>query len=321
MQFLPLVVVFQLILSSVLISIPNLRSHSSSQVLGTQLAQTDSSTNTDTTTPTTDNSSSTDSTNTQNNPSPADQGSASQNSTDNTVQPTDQSPTPSNTDQLESPSPEETTPPTTTSDTENATSIENPASPTPGSPSEQSSPFPTDSSSPQTTPEITPNPSSSPAPTGNPGDQGTQTPALSEQVMTVLDPASVVSNPTVDQNVEQQLQNQNQAVLQAVTPEAKTAVSINSGQQDLGVINNALKKDQFSDVSVVTQDLGQHIDQSLGAINQTPPQQSGALRQNLVSFCTQTDAALRSAEEMVPEELEQDIEINRAKCLNITAQQ
>ncbi len=145
---------------------------------------------------------------------------------------------------------------------------------------------------------------------------------LSDQAIAVLDSSSTITNiNNVDQNVIQQIMEQNQQSDTAITPEKQVQTSVNAGQTDVQTIGSSLNKSNFSNVNLITEDLSQHIDKSLSVLNQTFSDQKLVLKQNLTNLCTNATISLRSSEEMVLEESEQDMEMVRAKCFNVLNQQ
>lgn len=281
MKFLSIIIVLELILSSIFLAAPSLKNHflnKQPSVLGTKDLAQDNASPTDTPTDTpTDQSSPIDTSTPQDTSVPIDASSPT-----DTSSPIDTS--------LETATPEESATPI-------VTEIPNTEAPTES-------------------------PTETPIETSSESANITETSPLSDQTLSALDSSSITTDTTgIDQNVVQQVQDQNQQVSQATTPETQVQTSVNAGQTDIQTINSSLTTTSLANINLATQDLSQHVDNSLTALNQTSSDQKPVLKQAVTNFCTNTDISLRSAEEMVLEESEQDMEIVRAKCINVLNQQ
>jgi len=106
----------------------------------------------------------------------------------------------------------------------------------------------------------------------------------------------------------------------AKTPEAQSALIINFADEKVDDIGASLRKSNFAEVDFLIQRLNDQIDQAIDSVKHVSPEAQETLRKKLVKFSREADADLRNQELLVPEELEQDMEISRAKLLLIQSQ-
>ncbi len=106
----------------------------------------------------------------------------------------------------------------------------------------------------------------------------------------------------------------------AKTPEAQSALIISFADEKVDDISASLRKSNFAEVDFLIQRLNDQIDQAIDSIKHVSPEAQEGLRKKLVKFSREADADLRTQELLVPEELEQDMEISRAKLLFIQSQ-
>ncbi len=140
---------------------------------------------------------------------------------------------------------------------------------------------------------------------------------VSQASSTVLTSSNLVEGPAenIDQKVEENAKKEDEQLRQATTPQEIAILSIDFAKDSIKQIETHLRSDDFSTTSFIAQRL---IDQIDTARNQAQKTEGGASSQRLKTFCVQADILLRSQQLVVPENNEQDFEIIRGKCLDIT---
>jgi len=146
-------------------------------------------------------------------------------------------------------------------------------------------------------------------------DQSQQETQISAQ--TILTSGDIVSGPAenVNEKVQEKAASQDQKLENVKTPEEKTTLSIDFAKDSVKEIEQQIKNNDFSTTVFVVQRLSNQIDTALQ--NSQVSSNSKSI-QSLTKFCNQAEVSLRTQLLTVPGEAEQDFEIARAKCLNIT---
>lgn len=142
-------------------------------------------------------------------------------------------------------------------------------------------------------------------------------PEVAQASTTVLNSEDIVGGPaeTVDTKTVETAQKQDEQIAKANTPQETATLSIDFAKDSVKEVEHNIRSDDFSTASFVTQRLSDHIDT---ALEQSQKLGSTKLSNQLKSFCRQADLLLRSQQLVVPEQGEQDFEIIRGKCLNIS---
>ncbi len=314
MPFLPIVLVVEIILATLTVNIGSLLQTTSQQyknkdyVLGVELAQEISPSSSETSTsPATDD---------QSNPTtvPLSQGSPAENTTQPESSSNTQSP-------YSSPSPDN---PNLFSD------IFNPSAQPTGSElvtptgetqntSDNQLPAPEITSQPTSQETVTqPNPSENVSPATSFEPSATPAETYANQIASVLNPSDFLnSQESINQQAIDEAKTEDEQIRQVSDPGEQTKLLISFAVDKVKDINNSIKNDDFASTNFASQRFDADIDRAVANLQNLPPDQSKQLKKQLINFCTQADFILRSAELSVPEEVEQDLEINRAKCLNI----
>lgn len=171
-------------------------------------------------------------------------------------------------------------------------------------------------------PSETPSESPSPTETPQPSEMPTTTEETSSQMQTVA-AGNIVTNSedlvSAPEGISSQAENkadQEDKSLENVTPQQESSLLINYASDKISDINANIKTNDYSTASFLTQRLNDQINQTQNIIN-TNSSAAPLAKQNLIKFCDKADLVLKTEQLAVPEELEQDIEIARAKCLNL----
>ncbi len=177
----------------------------------------------------------------------------------------------------------------------------------------------------------------SPSETPTPQASATEAPAGTQPSVSVASTAEVtveataiqtaaVLNPTDLLNSAEEVSKQ--SIDEAKTEESKitemkdpveqSKVLVDFATDKVRDISTFIKSDDFASTNFASQRFNDHLDRVVDNINNLPPEKARKVTKQLTNFCNQADSILRSAQLSVPEEEEQDIEINRAKCLEFT---
>lgn len=323
MPFLPLLIAGELIASLLIINIGSHKAEVKQKVLGVSLIAQE---NTDTTS--TDTSTSTLPSSSDNSPPPASENSPpAQSSSD---QPTQSPSASSSNDQSNQTStiPDSTSPSngqtssstqtssgsesTTTSSDQSIFSIYSttpePEQTNPNSNSAQPTEAPANNQPPPTTPEAQ-------------GQSSLANPPLEtsvSQTESILNPTDLLNSPdAINSKSVEEIKSEATQLEQAKTPQEETKLLINFSVDKVKDITNFIKKDDFTSTNFASQRLNEDLNQAVTNLQNLPPKDKTQLQNQLRSFCQQADFVLRSSELSVPEQAEQDLEINRGICLNI----
>jgi len=124
--------------------------------------------------------------------------------------------------------------------------------------------------------------------------------------------ASVLTQETVNEVTQEE-----QQLEKATTPEEQTAVLVQNANSNVQLLETNLKKNDFDDVSFNAVRLNDQIDRALDTIQQLPPAQAAELRTKIETVCKNTEDVLRPEQLVVPEDVEESLEITRGTCMAI----
>jgi len=201
--------------------------------------------------------------------------------------------TPENTDQVAPPLPSEDLP-----------SFEPAANITPPSDT-----IPIDNSSSIAQPEPTPTEQDQ----KNTADVSELTPPVAPDVTTPE--LTITDVARIDAEVIEKVRIEDTQLSDAQTPEAKTDLLINFANESVDDVNTSLEKNNFSGVNFLVQRLDDQITNALSQLEQAAPDQQPALQAKIQKFSQVADSEIRTQQLVVPEELEQDMEIARGRLL------
>lgn len=135
----------------------------------------------------------------------------------------------------------------------------------------------------------------------------------------LLDPQSVITNTSsINAAIVNDVTNQDVAVNNDQSPEQKV-VSLQTFVKDNVVsINNQITRNNFSSTALLSQQLNKQLDTLSTDLATLPLQSKGQAESKIRSLCSKAAVALRTEAMVVPEDLEQDIITNEAKCYNLS---
>lgn len=138
------------------------------------------------------------------------------------------------------------------------------------------------------------------------------------QTASVLNPGDLLNSPeAINQQSLDEAKKEDELIGKTGDPAEQTKLLISFAVDKVKDINNSIKNDDFASTNFASQRFDADIEKAVANLQNLPPNESKQLKKQLTNFCTQADFILRSAELSVPEEAQQDLEINRAKCINI----
>lgn len=135
----------------------------------------------------------------------------------------------------------------------------------------------------------------------------------------ITNPTEVLANPeAISPQSVAEVSKEEQKLNQTTDPAAQTKVLLDFSKDKVADINNFIKSDDQASVNFASQRFDQQLTRISDNLNNLSGDKAKSLRSQVADFCRQTDLSLKSAQLMVPEEAEQDLEINRARCLNLS---
>ncbi len=136
------------------------------------------------------------------------------------------------------------------------------------------------------------------------------------QTQAVLNPEELTSSPeSINPKSVDEAKKEEETLNQITDPKKQTAQLIINSVDKIKDINENIIKADFSTANFASQRFNDQINRALDNLQSLPTSQANLLKSQVITFCNQADLILRNAQLSVPEDLEQDLEINRAKCL------
>ncbi len=170
--------------------------------------------------------------------------------------------------------------------------------------------------------EINPSPSNQEGSSANP-NSSQESPANPEENFTqtaaVLNPSDLINSPDNinSQSVDEAKKEEDQ-IAQTTDPIKQTELLINFAIDKVKDMNNFSKLDDFTSTNFAAQRFNDQMDQAIGNLDKFSPKDRTRLKKRLVNFCNQADLVLRTVELSVPEESEQDLQIARGQCQELS---
>lgn len=201
-----------------------------------------------------------------------------------------------------------------------ATSDQTPAATPNQSPSEQTT---------QTTPEQIPSPSETPGLQENssavpPQSSGEFSPSPSNETSTsqtqaVLAPDELIKSPEHINNTSlEEVKKEDTQLNQTTDPQQQNKLLVNFATDKVKDMNNFAKADDFTSTNFAAQRFNEQMDKAISNLEKVPPKDQALVKKQLVNFCSQADQVLRTVGLSVPEEGEQDLEIARGQCQELS---
>ncbi len=138
--------------------------------------------------------------------------------------------------------------------------------------------------------------------------------ALDSQVfpdVTNQNPSEQLSEQTVNEVKQQEKQLDS-----AQTPEEQANLLVNFESNNIQDINKNIVSNNFDDSAYSAERLSYQIDKSIDIIQQLPQAKAADLRNKIGAICKNAEYLLRPQQLVVPENVEQALEITRGKCFN-----
>jgi len=157
-----------------------------------------------------------------------------------------------------------------------------------------------------------------PTPEGQIESQQTAANMSNNQQVPVVDDTAITANDTVSStetitsDVTSQAERNDKIIDSATSPDEKSADILTSEQEDTSLLKTSIQNNNFSSASFLTQRLITNLQTLQSTLPSTTNQ--SALQNQLTTFCDQNDSQLRTQQLVVPENMEQDIEIARSLC-------
>lgn len=141
-----------------------------------------------------------------------------------------------------------------------------------------------------------------------------------------LDPAifsNVTEKSPADKLFEQtinEVQNENEQLDNAKTPQEQANLLVQFEANNVQTLNTNMNTNKFDDVAFTAEKLSYQIDKTIDIIQNLNPKDAQEFRNKIDTICKNTEYLLRPGELVVPESLEQTLEVTRGKCFNFEKQ-
>lgn len=169
-----------------------------------------------------------------------------------------------------------------------------------------------------------------PTPTEIPSAQITPTPSIeltpvptpSQEIDNTLNNNAVNGNTVissaehVNEQALQTAQKENIDIAQIQNPSEQTTKILSVAKEKIMDMNQTITHGDFATTSFLTQRLTNQISSAKVNIQKVSSDQQHIVQQRIQSFCKQADLGLQTQQLVVPEALEQDIEVVRGLCIS-----
>lgn len=195
-----------------------------------------------------------------------------------------------------------------------------------------SQPLPTDqpTGAPTPTPDTTPQPSPTdlsplPTPTNSPvGSTESSSPTATPIELTnpsdtsaVINPDSVInSTDDISQETVNDVEDEEDTIEKTTDGLAQNQILVNITNNNVLGISKKIDGSDWSNVNFTLQRLNDTLTRA-SSNGKLTDQQKTVVNARLATLCNVSDPILRASSLIVPEDLQQDVEINQAKCLEI----
>ena len=171
--------------------------------------------------------------------------------------------------------------------------------------------------------QILNNPAPAPAPDQNlqqnqpETTQPTQQESSVSQTVATLNPEEFTSSAeNINPQVVEEVKKEEGKLDQLTDPQQQVEQLVTNSVDKIQDIHQTIIKDDFTDTNFASQRFNDQLDRTVAGLSNLPPAQGKSLKQQLITLCQKTlDPILRNAELSVPEDIEQDLEMNRGRCL------
>ncbi len=167
---------------------------------------------------------------------------------------------------------------------------------------------------PSETPPAEPAPAPEPAPVSVPEPVPTPAPETPAPVSTPeaqpTEKIEIIASPDkVDSGSQDEAKKEDQTLAVLADPGQKATALTTFASDKVNDVDKFTREQDFSSTTFANARLSDQIDQLKTLSNQP------SVAQKLADVCQQTNTILRTAQEVVPDEMEQDLEITRSQCL------
>lgn len=142
----------------------------------------------------------------------------------------------------------------------------------------------------------------------------------SQESQAISDAGSLTNVDNIAPTEINKAQSEDAQLAQATTPEENASLLIDQVGNKTEDVSNLTENSDFTTTTFVTQRVDNQIDQALTEIGGLSPEAGAPLREKLVQLSETAEPIFRSEQLVVPDNLEQDLEIIRGKLLNIQLQ-
>ena len=157
-------------------------------------------------------------------------------------------------------------------------------------------------------------------PTNLPPEQkvGTSAQVLNSAVFPNLTETSP-SDQLVKQTINE-VKNENEQLDNAKTPQEQSNLLVQFETKNVQTLNTNMNTSQFNDLAFSAERLSSQIDKTVDISQNLSPKDAQEFRNEIDTICKNTEYLLRPGELVVPEGVEQSLEVTRGKCFNFEKQ-
>ncbi len=157
-------------------------------------------------------------------------------------------------------------------------------------------------------------------PTNLPPEQkvGTSAQVLNSAVFPNLTETSP-SDQLVKQTINE-VKNENEQLDNAKTPQEQSNLLVQFETKNVQTLNTNMNTSQFNDLAFSADRLSSQIDKTVDISQNLSPKDAQEFRNEIDTICKNTEYLLRPGELVVPEGVEQSLEVTRGKCFNFEKQ-
>lgn len=131
----------------------------------------------------------------------------------------------------------------------------------------------------------------------------------------IVNPDTAVSNLSdIGNQTIQQAQQQDSEISASQPPQQQTQMLLQSAKENVITINDVVQQNAYATESFLAQRVTDEISKAIATSQNAP---SAKTLSDVQLFCKQADLSLRTEQLLVPQDLEQDIEIARGLCNSI----
>ncbi|GEM_PF-1981014 len=138
-----------------------------------------------------------------------------------------------------------------------------------------------------------------------------------EETAQIQESSSFTNPETISPRIIEKADVEESSLAAAASPQEEAAMLIQFADEKVNEVASSLQANDFGSSEYLLQRMNTQVDDALTTIGSMAPEESVSLKQQIADFAQKAEPEFRAAQLTVPEGMEQDFEIARAKFLNI----